>query len=86
MAALTNAEKALVLVDGEAVTPEEASVASSANVLASTVTGADGFIYVQGNLAGTVTLNVTKDGRAGSVEIIVSDAPLDVTLGTPEPK
>ena len=86
MATLTNAEKALILVDGESVTPEDAAVSSTANVIASTPVGADGFVYVQGNLAGVATINVTKDGRSGSVEVTVTDAPLAVTLGTPEPK
>lgn len=42
--------------------------------------------YIVGLTAGAGTLTVWKGARTGTLEVTVEDAPLVVTIGTPEPK
>lgn len=84
MADLTNAQKAQILVDGEPIT--EGATSTALVIVGVEADAGDGTLYAVGNLAGTAAINVTKDGRNGSLEVLVTDAPLVVTLGAPEPK
>jgi Flp pilus assembly secretin CpaC len=82
---MTNAERAQVLVDGAPLPDASSTITFSEPNIAGLV-AVDGNIYVTGLAAGETELTVQKAGRSGSVLVTVTEAPLIVTLGTPEPK
>lgn len=82
---MTNAERAQVLVDGDAL-PDQSSVITFSEPNIAGLAAVDGNIYVTGLAAGETEMTVSKGGRSGSVTVTVTEAPLIVTLGTPEPK
>ena len=84
MAALTTAEKAPLIVDGDPLTSWDGIVSDDTDVVF--IQNIAGVAYAVSGMAGIATVTVTKNGNSGSVEITVTEAPLDVTLGTPEPK
>lgn len=86
MADLGNSKRAQVLVDGAPILEADAAqVSSSANVIAAPAI-VNGTVYIVGNLAGECTVNVARAGRSGSLAVTVTNDPLVITLGTPEPK
>lgn len=91
MAALTNAEKAPLLVStasGGTVQPNQRTytLSEGAPFHIQNVGGGNGQDYVIADTAGTGTILVAFDGQSGSLEVTVSMAPLTVTLGPVEPK
>lgn len=89
MADLTTAQKAPLLVDGEELVAGTASIFSSDHSVATpqNINTEDGLlVYVVAVGEGTADITVEKDGRSGGVSVTVTEAPLDVSLGTPEPK
>lgn len=86
MADLTNAQKALLLVDGAPINANTPGVTSSDPAVASLGADDDGKYVVNGEAAGTATITAAYLGRSGSIEVLVSEAPLVLTLGTLEPK
>jgi hypothetical protein len=85
MAALTNAQKAQLLVDGAPVNADTPLTTSDASV-ASLGADGDGKAVVIGQGVGTATITATYSGRSGSLDVNVSAEPYILTLGTPEPK
>ena len=82
---MTNAERAQVLVDGDPL-PDASSTITFTEPNVVGLIAVDGNIYVEGIGAGVTEMTVTKAGRSGSLTVTVTEAPLVVTLGTPEPK
>lgn len=88
MSDLTTAQRAPILVDGSAL-PSGNSVTSSdsAVVTPANVTTPEGSkVYAVANAPGTAVITVTVGGRSGTLAVSVTEAPLTITLGAPEPK
>lgn len=85
MADLTNAQRALLLIGGDAVLDGTPGLASSDPAIA-TLSVINGSFYVVGVAPGTATITAAYNGRSGSLDVSVSAEPLVLTLGTPEPK
>jgi alpha-beta hydrolase superfamily lysophospholipase len=88
MATLTTAEKAPLLLEGSPVTQGQigSSDPAVASIVMQTVEGGPAECYVVGQSAGACIVTLSLDGQIGSLEVTVTEAPLDITLGTPEPK
>lgn len=86
MADLGNSKRAQLLVDGAPIPEADAAqVSSTANIIAApAIVG--GTVYIVGNIAGECSINVARNGRSGSLAVTVTNDPLVITLGTPEPK
>lgn len=85
MSTLTTAEKAVILLDGSPVM-DASQIVKSSNAF-EIVVEADGSSWVYANAVDPACLvTVRKAGREGSVAFDIVEAPLAVTLGTPEPK
>lgn len=82
---MTNAERAQVLVDGDPL-PDGSSTITFTEPNIAGLVAIEGNIYVTGLAAGETEMTVEKAGRSGSLTVTVTEAPLVVTLGTPEPK
>lgn len=83
MATITTAQKAPVLIAG-APDPGIAVQVSGPSLSVQVTTTAIFIVGVSPDPNASIT--VTKDGRSGTLAIEVTDAPLDVSLGDPEPK
>lgn len=86
---LTTAEKALLYVDGSPLVAGTAGIFTSDAAVAipqnqNTEDGLLVFIVAQGE--GEATITVDKDGRSGTGTLVVTEAPLIITFGDPEPK
>ena len=86
MAALTNAQKAQLLVDGAPVNADTPGVTSSDPAVASLAADVDGKFTVIGQGTGTTTISATYLGRTGTLEVTVSPEPYLLSLGPAEPK
>lgn len=84
MTTLNTAQKAAILLDGVPVTGASQIIPSSQNFTVSTVDDVSYVVAVAPDPA--CTLIVRKGGREGVVAFDIVDAPLDITLGSPEPK
>ena len=84
-ATLTTSQKAPLLVDDEnGIVIDQNHRSVSVDGAAITLDNAG--VYVYGVEPGTATLTVTSAGQVGTLEILVTAAPLTVTLGPAEPK
>lgn len=87
---LTTAEKAELLVTqaGASVYPATVVDSPTGIVAFAVVTDTAGVnhFYVEGVAVGTTTLTATYGGSTGTLDVTVTEAPLTLTLGTPEPK
>ena len=86
MADLTNAQRALLLVDGNAINADTPGVTSSDPLVASLGADEDGKFVVVGQAPGSATITASYLGRSGSLVVTVSAEPYVLSLGTPEPK
>ena len=84
MPTLTTAQKAAILLDGVPVTGYSQLVRSSNNFDISVVDDVSYVVAVAPDPA--ATLIVRKNGREGVVAFDIVEAPLDITLGAPQPK
>ena len=85
MATLTTAQKAPLIVtdaNGNEIDANHRAVSVEGTAVIVDTAG----IYVYGVVSGTATLTVTAAGQTGTLEIVVTPAPLTVTLGPAEPK
>lgn len=85
MADLTTATRAPVLVDNQGI-GSDYDVTSDDPAVGVDIPPGKSVWYATGDAAGTADVTVSKDGRQGMVTIEVTEAPLAVTLGAPEPK
>ena len=84
-ATLTTSQKAPLIVtteNGADVDQNHRSVTVNGTAVALDSAGA----YVYGVEPGTATITVTSAGQVGTLDILVTAAPLTVTLGAPQPK
>lgn len=86
MAALTNTQKAQLLVDGSPINADTPGVASSDTAIATLVADELGKYEVVGIAPGTATITASYNGRSGSLEVTVSAEPFVLTLGPVEPR
>jgi hypothetical protein len=89
LSALTTAQQAPILNAGVRIASGTASIVSDDTSVCTpaNVTTPDGqFVYAVAQAPGSATLTVSAGGRSGYVAVTVSEAPLNITLGTPEPK
>ena len=84
-ATLTTSQKAPLVVTTEAGVEIDANH-RSVSIEGTAVTIDTGGVYVYGTEPGTATVTVSSAGQIGVLEVLVTAAPLTVTLGTPEPK
>lgn len=84
MAELTTAQKAPIYADGELMNPDDGECESSDDTILSVGT-APGHWFAYGESAGDATITVTRNGRTGTLTVTVTEQPIVVTLGTPEP-
>lgn len=91
MATLTTSQKAPLVVTTEAgatVRPaaQTIEIAGDSCVHIANTGGGDGTNYVVADAPGTATLTVSSDGQLGTLEVVVTPAPLSVALGVPVAK
>lgn len=84
MPTLTTAQRAAILLDGVPVTGASQIIPSAQSFEIGVVDDVSYVYAVSPDPAAVVT--VRKGGREGSFAFEIVDAPLDITLGTPEPK
>jgi hypothetical protein len=85
VADLSNAQKAPLLIGGDAVASDTPGIASTDPAIAS-IAPFDGEYWVVGQAPGSTTVTASYAGRSGSLEVTVSAEPLVLTLGPAEPK
>ena len=84
-ATLTTSQKAPLLVEdenGNDIDANHRAVTVDGTAVVLDTAG----VYVYAVEPGTATLTVTSAGQVGTLEILVTAAPLTVTLGAAEPK
>lgn len=85
MATLTTAQKAPLIVTDENGNDIDANH-RVATVEGTAVILDNAGVYVYGQEPGTASITVTSAGQTGTLEVIVTPAPLTVTLGPVEAK
>lgn len=84
-ATLTTSQKAPLIVKTEAGADIDANHRSTSIQGTAVILDTAG-LYVYGAEPGTATITVTSAGQVGTLEVLVTAAPLTVTLGAPEAK
>lgn len=85
MATLAVSAQAPVLVDDAGIGDDYLVETTDSDILAVGVPGKT-VQYVRGVTPGFVTVTVSKGARSGSLEVEVTEDPLEVSLGAPEPQ